>query len=410
MRFAFFGSSLVSAYWNGAATYYRGLLKALAARGHSVLFCEPDAFERQSHRDITDPDWARVLVYAPDSDGMEGALAAAADADILVKFSGVGVLDRELEAAVLSHRRSGQTVLFWDVDAPATLDRMERDAGDPMRPQVPQFDAVLTYGGGEAVVAAYARFGARLCVPIYNALDPDIHHPVPPEPRFASDLAFLGNRLPDREARVEDFFLGAARIPEWRFLIGGNGWGGKQMPANVHDIGHVYTRDHNAFNCTPRAVLNINRESMARYGASPPTRIFEAAGAAACIISDAWKGIEHFLEPGREILVARDGRGRSARRRGGACWRATPMRFGRRKSRRCWKAAASSRRRCDGEYRHPGTFHHLLLGQRSCHHLAGAGQGAGAARSSRSFPGARHALVCAEPRHGGFAHLRDRAL
>ena len=45
MRFAFFGSSLVSAYWNGAATYYRGLLRALAARGHEVAFFEPDAFE-----------------------------------------------------------------------------------------------------------------------------------------------------------------------------------------------------------------------------------------------------------------------------------------------------------------------------------------------------------------------------
>ena len=26
---AFFGSSLVSAYWNGAATYYRGIIHAL---------------------------------------------------------------------------------------------------------------------------------------------------------------------------------------------------------------------------------------------------------------------------------------------------------------------------------------------------------------------------------------------
>jgi spore maturation protein CgeB len=54
-------------------------------------------------------------------------------------------------------------------------------------------------------------------------------------------------------------------------------------------------------------VLNINRASMARYGLSPPTRIFEAAGAGACIITDSWSGIEHFLEPEREVLVARDG-------------------------------------------------------------------------------------------------------
>jgi spore maturation protein CgeB len=51
-------------------------------------------------------------------------------------------------------------------------------------------------------------------------------------------------------------------------------------------------------------VLNINRESMAKVGFSPPTRVFEAAGAGACLITDAWLGVEQFFEPGREILVA----------------------------------------------------------------------------------------------------------
>lgn len=78
------------------------------------------------------------------------------------------------------------------------------------------------------------------------------------------------------------------------------------MPANVNYVGHVYTRDHNAFNCSARAVLNVNRDSMASYGFSPPTRIFEAAGAAACLITDAWEGIETFLTPDREVLVAHD--------------------------------------------------------------------------------------------------------
>jgi spore maturation protein CgeB len=217
-------------------------------------------------------------------------------------------LDEDLEAAILAQRRPWQTVLFWDVDAPATLDRISADPDDPFRALVPRFDAVLTYGGGDAVVRAYEKCGARLCRPIYNALDPATHHPVAPDPRFVSDLAFLGNRLPDREARVEEFFLGAAALlPHRSFLIGGNGWQGKAMPPNVRDAGHVYTADHNAFNCTPRAVLNISRESMARYGTSPATRVFEAAGAGACLITDAWEGIEQFLEPGLEILVAQDG-------------------------------------------------------------------------------------------------------
>jgi len=185
---------------------------------------------------------------------------------------------------------------------------MHHNAADPFLPLVPKYDLVLTYGGGDPVVRAYEALGAKKCVPVYNALDPTTHHPVEPDPRFAGDLNFLGNRLPDREARVEEFFLNAAAaLPEKKFLIGGNGWHDKSMPANVKDVGHVYTRDHNAFNCTPLAVLNVNRESMARYGFSPATRVFEAAGAGACLITDEFEGVETFFEPGEEILVASSG-------------------------------------------------------------------------------------------------------
>ncbi len=309
LNIAFFGSSLVSAYWNGAATYYRGIIRALHERGHRITFYEPDAYDRQQHRDIPDPSWARVVVYA--GHGEEGVLAAlqdARDADVIVKASGVGVFDELLEAGVLDLKRSSNQVIFWDVDAPATLDRVQSNPADPFRGLIPRYDFIFTYGGGDPVVSAYRRFNARECVPVYNALDPSTHHPVAPEPRFQADLAFLGNRLPDREARVEEFFLKPAEsLRQGMFLLGGNGWGDRPMPENVNYVGHVYTRDHNAFNCTPRAVLNIARESMARYGFSPATRVFEAAGAGACIVTDDWAGIELFLEPDKEVLVAGDG-------------------------------------------------------------------------------------------------------
>jgi spore maturation protein CgeB len=308
MNIAWFGSSLVSAYWNGAATYYRGIIRALAARGHRVTFYEPDAFERQSHRDIDDPPWARVEVYPATIEGALRMLDAARDADLVVKASGVGVLDGLLEAAVLDLQSATTLVAFWDVDAPATLDRMQRDPCDPLRTHVPCYDLILTYGGGPPGVRAYHPQGARACVPVYNALDPDTHHPATPRPELRGALGFLGNRLPDREERVDRFFFHAARVlPGERFVLGGNGWHDKLMPGNVAYLGHVYTGDHNAFNCSARAVLNISRESMARYGFSPATRVFEAAGAGACIITDAWEGIESFLEPGHEVLVARDG-------------------------------------------------------------------------------------------------------
>lgn len=309
LRIAFFGSSLVSAYWNGAATYYRGLVRALHERGHHITFYEPDVFSRQQHRDMDDPAWARVVVYGAKTEAeVLQTVARARGADVVIKASGVGVFDALLEEAVLELQGPTTRVLFLDVDAPATLDRLEQNAADPFRALIPRYDLILTYGGGPPVIQAYEAAGVRACVPIYNALDPQTHHPAPPESRFAADLGFLGNRLPDREARVEQFFLlAASKLPERRFLLGGNGWQDKPMPANVHYAGHVYTHQHNAFNSTPLAVLNINRESMARYGYSPPTRVFEAVGAGACLITDEWTGLDLFLEPEREVLVARDG-------------------------------------------------------------------------------------------------------
>jgi spore maturation protein CgeB len=312
IRIAFFGSSLVSSYWNGAATYYRGLLRALAARGHSITFYEPDAFERQAHRDIAEPEWARVVVYPGDDDGAALAVLddAARSADVVVKASGVGVYDRLLEAAVPEIVRGPQLALFWDVDAPATLERLAADRFDPFHRLIPRYDAVLTYGGGRPVVEAYRAFGARLCVPISNALDPDTHHPEAADLRYGADLALLANRLPDREARIQEFFFEPAqRLPSRRFVLGGSGWDPASVPANVRALGHVPTSDHNIFNASALAVLNVARDSMAAMGFSPATRVFEAAGAGACLITDAWQGLELFLEPGREVLVAHDAEG-----------------------------------------------------------------------------------------------------
>ncbi|HET7606653.1 MAG TPA: glycosyltransferase [Sphingomicrobium sp.] len=308
MKIAFYGSSLLSSWWNGAATYYRGLLRDLASRGHDITFYEPDAYERQQHRDMEPQPWARSVVYPATPEGLRNVLSEARAADIVVKASGVGVFDDELIAGIIEHASPRALKIFWDVDAAATLDEMRRADDHPVRRALPSLDLVLTYGGGPPVVEAYEGFGASRCVPVYNALDPTTHCPVEPDPRFAADLSFLGNRLPDREARVAEFFLKpAAELSDRRFLIGGNGWEAKDMPGNVRHLGHVFTTEHNAFNCTPLAVLNVARDSMADVGFSPATRVFEAAGAAACLITDAWEGIELFLEPDEEVLVARDG-------------------------------------------------------------------------------------------------------
>ena len=310
MRIFAFGSSIVSSYWNGAATYYRGCYKYLARLGYDITFAEPDAYGRQQHRDNDDFSYVTSLVYEPrEKDGgrdLDRMLTEAAGYDIVVKHSGIGCDDSELERRVPAECSASAMTFIWDVDAPATIHRMRADAGDALRHATPGYDAILTYGGGPLAYGGFAEFGAQAYYSMYNGLDPETHFPVPPDPGLACDVVFLGNRLPDRETRVEELFLRAAELaPQASFILGGEGWGDKPMPPNVRWLGHVPTADHNRVNCSASMVLNINRASMAEFGFSPPTRIFEVAGAGTCLLCDDWPGIADCFEPEREILVVK---------------------------------------------------------------------------------------------------------
>jgi spore maturation protein CgeB len=329
-----FGSSIVSSYWNGAATYYRGIYKYLSRRGHRVTFAEPDAYGRQEHRDKGDYSYVQSIVYGPHTD-IDRMLDCAAEADVVIKHSGLGVDDSLLEARV-PDLVDISAVFFWDVDAPATIRRLHADTNDPFRAQIPRYEGILTYGGGPVARDEYLQLGARRYQSIYNGLDPDTHQPVRPDPTLSCDALFLGNRLPDREQRVEELFLQAAQLaPSKQFILGGEGWGDRSLPSNVRWIGHVSTDDHNRLNCSASMVMNINRASMASFGFSPPTRVFEVAGAGACMLCDDWPGLEDCFEPGREILVVRcaqdvvdalDNHDAAARKQIGAAFRARALR------------------------------------------------------------------------------------
>lgn len=303
MKIFVFGSSITSSYWNGAATYYRGIYSNLARLGHRITFAEPDAYGRQQRRDSGDYSYVESVIYSSPLDLLQ-MFKQAAGADLIIKHSGIGIDDNAVELAIAREIDSPALRIFWDVDAPATLSRVETNTNDPFRFLIPEYDLILTYGGGPPVVDHYKRLGARDCIPIYNALDPATHHPVAKDGSLDCDLVLVANRLPDRERRVEEFFILAAELaPDLRFILGGEGWKEKRLPQNIRWIGHVGTADHNRVNCSARMVLNLNRDSMASVGFSPPTRVFEAAGAGACVITDSWVGIDTFFEPGAEILV-----------------------------------------------------------------------------------------------------------
>ena len=319
---------------------------------------------------------------------------------------------RAARRSSLPRRARRRCAIFWDVDAPATLAELRRSPDHPLHRAMPSLDLVLTYGGGRpSSTPTRASAPGAACRSTTRSIRRRII-PVPPEARFAADLAFLGNRLPDREARVEEFFLDpAARLPDRRFLLGGNGWDDKAMPPNVRHIGHVYTREHNAFNRTPARRAEHRARSMADIGFSPATRVFEAAGAGACLITDAWEGIEHFLEPGRRG-ARRPRRRRTspstsrgltperarADRRGGAAPACSAEHTYAQRGAQVDAILTRGRGRRSGrgashEARRPRPQPVLVLGQRPRDHLPRAAQGLCRARPRRPVPGARRALV-----------------
>src|SRR5206468_11054721 len=120
-----FGASILTSYWNGAATYYRGLYKYLARRGHQITFASPDAFGRQQHHDAGDFSYVDAVIYRPTIE-IDSMLDLASDAEVVIKHSGLRVDDDLLERRVLE-LQPNSAVVFWDVDAPATLGRIQAD-------------------------------------------------------------------------------------------------------------------------------------------------------------------------------------------------------------------------------------------------------------------------------------------
>jgi spore maturation protein CgeB len=307
MKFVVFGLSVSSSWGNGHATLWRGLIRALVARGHRVVFFERDVPYYAAHRDLTAlPAGAELVLYADWERARRLARAALADAEVgmVTSYCADGVSATELVADAGVPLRA-----FYDLDTPVTLARLE--VGEPVPYIGPRglrdFDLVLSYTGGAALDGLCRRLGARCVAPLYGSVDPAVHRPGPPDERFRADLSYLGTYAGDRQAGVESLFIQPARrLPGRRFLLGG-----AQYPAdfpwtdNIFFMPHVAPGDHPTFYCSSALTLNVTRRAMAESGWCPSGRLFEAAACGAPILSDWWDGLDEFFTPGEEILVAR---------------------------------------------------------------------------------------------------------
>jgi len=307
MKLVIFGLTISSSWGNGHATLWRGLCKALARRGHKVVFFERDVPYYALNRDLVDLPEGELCLYPSWDDALPLARWHLADADVAMITSycpdGMAAADVVRESRV-------EVRTFYDLDAPITLARLE--AGEPVDYIGPrglgEFDLVLSYTGGRALTELQARLGARRVQPLYGSVDPDLYRRTAPAPQYRADLSYMGTYAADRQPALEQLLVEPARrLPERRFLIGG-----AQYPeafpwaGNIFFVRHLPPGEHPAFYSSSRLTLNITRAAMARMGYCPSGRLFEAAACGAPILSDAWQGLDAFFQPNREILVAHD--------------------------------------------------------------------------------------------------------
>jgi spore maturation protein CgeB len=294
------GLSLSSSWGNGHATTYRALLKALAARGHNILFLEQDRDFYAAHRDLANPDFCRLELYDDVGDlARYRHEIASADAVIVGSYVANGI-----EAGRMVQKHAEGVTAFYDIDTPVTLANLARGACDYLSPElVPGYDIYFSFTGGPTLDLLEREWGAPRAQALYCSVDPQLYHPVPAERVY--DLGYLGTYSDDRQPTVESLLLKPARAwPEGRFAVAGPQYPDIAWPANLLYTPHLPPAAHRAFYNRQRFTLNVTRADMIAAGWSPSVRLFEAAACGTPIISDCWDGLATLLEPGREIFLA----------------------------------------------------------------------------------------------------------
>jgi spore maturation protein CgeB len=304
MKLVVFGLAISSSWGNGHATLWRGLCRALAARGHWVTFFEKDLPYYAAHRDMDKLEGGRLVFYSDwkSLESMAREEVKSADAAMITSYCPVA---QQVAPMIREHARCG---LFYDLDTPVTLSRLHAGQEVPYVPTdgLSGFDLVFSYTGGEALRMLQEELGAVRVAPLYGSVDPDVHRPRQSKDGYRSDLSYLGTYSDDRQLALEELFIEPARRkPDRRFVMGGAQYP-DEFPwrPNIHFVRHLAPPEHAAFFCSSRLTLNVTRSPMRRLGFCPSGRLFEAAACGTPVISDAWEGLEQFFAAGDEILVA----------------------------------------------------------------------------------------------------------
>ena len=303
MRVVFVGLSVTSSWGNGHATNFRGLMSALDARGHDVLFLERDVPWYAEHRDLPAPPYGRTSLYASVDELREAHAGDVADADAVVVGSYV---PDGIEVGAWVQQTARGVTAFYDIDTPVTLAALDRGSCEYLTTElVPGYDLYLSFTGGPTLERIERQLGSPRARAFYCLVDADAY--APRDLPRTWDLGYLGTYSDDRQPALDALLLEPARrTPEGSYVVAGPQYPPDiAWPHNVERIDHLPPAEHPGFYNAQRLTLNVTRADMVAAGWSPSVRLFEAAACGVPVVSDWWDGLDAFFRPGTEILVAR---------------------------------------------------------------------------------------------------------
>src|SRR5208282_1143184 len=146
MKIVIFGLSITSSWGNGHATTFRALCRALHARGHRIVFFEKDMKWYARNRDLPNPDFCQVRLYADWNQVVHDARRELANCDVAMTGSyfpdGVAAINEMLDSPA-------PVKTFYDIDTPVTIARLrERGATEYLlASQIAGFDVYFSFTG-----------------------------------------------------------------------------------------------------------------------------------------------------------------------------------------------------------------------------------------------------------------------
>ena len=311
MRIVYFTHSLRSCWNHGNAHFLRGVLGALAERGHEVVALEPEGAWSVANL-VADAGAGAVEGWREAYPGLEsGVYGAGADLAALVDGADLVIVHEWNEPGLVAaigalRRRAGFCLLFHDthhraVSEPDAMRRYDLEA----------YDGVLAFGATLAAVYRRWGWGDRVFV-WHEAADVAVFRPLAVE-GVRAGAVWIGNWGDgERTAELEAFLLGPMEAAGLALDVHGVRYPAEAL-ALLARYGARYrgwVANHRAPGVFARHLLTVHvprRFYSTVLPGIPTIRVFEALACGIPLVSAPWEDVEGLFTPGEDFLVAADG-------------------------------------------------------------------------------------------------------